>query len=86
MIIALVIGFLFLKSKVPIYESSATVIVKDEKSGSLSDELSVFSDLGIMTQRGNIYNEIEILKSRKLLSQVVKELSLNLTIYNKANF
>ncbi|MFW5674608.1 MAG: GumC family protein [Rikenellaceae bacterium MAG02] len=85
-IIALVIGFLFLKSKVPIYESSATVIVKDEKSGSLSDELSVFSDLGIMTQRGNIYNEIEILKSRKLLSQVVKELSLNLTIYNKANF
>lgn len=85
-IIALVICFLFLKSKVPIYESSATVIVKDEKSGSLSDELSVFSDLGIMTQRGNIYNEIEILKSRKLLSQVVKELSLNLTIYNKANF
>ncbi|MDD3630599.1 MAG: polysaccharide biosynthesis tyrosine autokinase [Bacteroidales bacterium] len=85
-IIALIIGFLYLQSRTPIYESSAMVIVSDEKSGNLSDELSVFSDLGIITQKGNIYNEIEIFKSRKLLSQVIQELQLNITIEKEGNF
>ena len=86
MAIALIIGFLYLQSRTPIYESSATVIVSDEKSGNLSDELSVFSDLGIITQKGNLYNEIEIFKSRKLISQVVQELQLNITIEKEGNF
>jgi len=86
MAIALIIGFLYLQSRTPIYESSATVIVSDEKSGNLSDELSVFSDLGIITQKGNLYNEIEIFKSRKLISQVVQELQLNIMIEKEGNF
>lgn len=84
--IALIIGFLYLQSRIPIYESSAMVIVSDEKSGNLSDELSVFSDLGIITQKGNLYNEIEIFKSRKLLSQVVQDLQLNISIVKEGNF
>ena len=84
--IALIIGFLYLQSRIPIYESSAMVIVSDEKSGNLSNELSVFSDLGIITQKGNLYNEIEIFKSRKLLSQVVQDLQLNISIVKEGNF
>jgi capsular exopolysaccharide synthesis family protein len=85
-VLAFIIGFLYLKSRVPTYESKAMVIVRDDKSGVLSEEINIFSDLGIITQKGNIYNEIEIFRSRRLLTQVIKDLSLNISILKEGDF
>ncbi|MBA3707171.1 MAG: polysaccharide biosynthesis tyrosine autokinase, partial [Bacteroidetes bacterium] len=50
--------------------------------GSISDELSAFEDLGILKNNKNIDNEIEILRSRSLMTRVVNELHLNISYYS----
>jgi len=83
-IVVVLLAFLYLQNKAPVYESTAMVIVKDDESGSLSGEMNAFSDLGLITNNVNLYNEIEVFKSRKLIIEVVKKLDLFLTIKKEA--
>jgi tyrosine-protein kinase Etk/Wzc len=70
-------SFLYVRYSVPQYESRASVLVReDEKGGGLA-QFSVFKDLGLMGGASNLDNEIEIYKSRKLLTGVIKKLRLN---------
>src|ERR1700740_1587152 len=63
------LGFAYLRYQTPLYEVNATVLIKDDKNGnSVSDELSAFEDLGIFKNKKNIDNEIEILRSRSLMT------------------
>jgi tyrosine-protein kinase Etk/Wzc len=83
-IVSLCLGYVYLKSHPPLYEVNATILIKDDqKGGSVSDELSAFEDLGIFKGKGNIDNEIEILKSRSLMTKVVQELKLNVSYFSK---
>lgn len=75
--ICLVLGFVYLRYQAPVYEVNATILIKDDKKGAVSSELSAFEDLGIFNSNNNIDNEIEILKSRSLMRRVVNELKLN---------
>ena len=82
-IFGIIFGFVFLRYQVPQYEVNATILIKDDKKGgSVSDELSAFEDLGILKNNKNIENEIEILKSRYLMTMVVKELKLNIKYFS----
>ncbi|MFO0436225.1 MAG: GumC family protein, partial [Sphingobacteriaceae bacterium] len=76
------LGFVFLRYQTPQYEVNASILIKDDKKGGMSDELSAFEDLGILKSNKNIDNEIEILKSRALMTRVVNELKLNITYYS----
>lgn len=77
LIVVVILAFFYIQSRAPVYESSAMVIVKDDESGPLSgDDMNVFNDLGLVGSNTNLYNEIEVFKSRKLLSEVVRNLSL----------
>ncbi|MFV8341095.1 GumC family protein [Flavobacterium sp. XS2P39] len=79
--LSLLFAFLYLRYTIPQYEASATILVKDEKKGGMLSELSVFSDMGIGGgMKSNLDNEIEILKSRKLVESTVKKLNLNTTL------
>jgi len=77
------LAFAYLRYTVPLYEASATVLIKDDKNGksSLRDELSAFEDLGILASNQDLDNEIEILKSRSLMMEVINELHLNVRYY-----
>ena len=80
--IALILGVVYLRYQVPQYEVNATILIKDDKKGQVSDELTAFEDLGILKNTKNIDNEIEILRSRSLMTKVVNELKLNITYYS----
>src|SRR5690554_2816772 len=64
--------FIYLKVTIPVYNTSAKLLVEDKKSGGGSGELAVFSDLGLFSNTSSLANEVEILKSRTLIERVVR--------------
>lgn len=72
----LVMVFIYLKVTIPVYNTSAKLLVEDKKSGGGSGELAVFSDLGLFSNTSSLANEVEILKSRTLIERVVDDLDL----------
>ena len=78
-IISLSVAFLYLRYSTPKYDTTATILIKNDKKGGLSDELAAFGDLGIVAGSSkSIDNEIEIIKSRNLISNVINKLNLNI--------
>ena len=76
-VLALAAAYFYIRYQAPLYEVSASILIKDDKKGAGISELSAFDDLGLLQKSNNIDNEIEILKSRSLMTLVVKELRLN---------
>jgi len=78
-LVFLVFSKIYLRYSVPIYKSSASILIKDDKSGGLASELSAFQDIGLFSgQKSRIEDEIEILKSRKLIEKTIKEGEFNI--------
>ncbi len=78
------IAVFYAKTKVNIFETSTTILIKEE--GSSSSELMAFQDLtslGIGGGGNNLVNEIEILKSKYLTNSYVRKLNLNVEIYQR---
>lgn len=81
-LVFVVIAFLFLRYSSPKYEATATILIKDNEKGSSISGLSAFESLGLFADAENsLENEIHIIKSRKLITQVTKELQLNYRYY-----
>jgi uncharacterized protein involved in exopolysaccharide biosynthesis len=80
-LLALVLAFLYLRYATPQYQASTTILIKNDKKGGISEELAAFEDLGIGGSSKNIDNEIEIIKSRKLISDVIDTLQLDVVYY-----
>ena len=80
--IGLAIAFVYLRYATPIYESKAKILVKDDNKASARGEMEMLQTLGILPGTSNVNNELEIIKSYSLSSQVVKELSLNIALYS----
>ncbi|KMQ65579.1 capsular biosynthesis protein [Chryseobacterium angstadtii] len=86
--IALVIGYISLRFMVPVYDIQSTILIKDAKNSSSSPvgtDLGVLPDLsGIGGLKTNsIANEIEILKSKKMMREVVVNQNLQTNISAK---
>ena len=83
-LVFLAIAFFYLRYSTPIYKSTTKILVKDDRKGGIANELSAFSELGILSgTKSNVDNEIEIIKSRTLIEKTIKDLSLNVKYYNK---
>jgi len=79
-------GFVYLYLALPLYEAQATILIRDDsKGGGELNEVVAFEDLGILTRKSNLENEIEILKSRTIMLRVVNELGLNFRYYQEKN-
>ncbi|RDI58361.1 GumC family protein [Flavobacterium glaciei] len=76
--ISLSVAFIYLRYALPQYRATTTILVKDEKKGGLSSELSAFADMGLGGAKKSLDNEIEILKSRSLIESTVKKMNLNI--------
>lgn len=84
LLIMLGISFLYLRYTPKEYFVSATIFINDEDKGGISSELSAFEDLGLMKgTKKSIINEIGVLKSRTLLENVIKELQLHVSYFDK---
>lgn len=76
-LMCLLAAWLYLRYSTPVYNISATIIIKDdEKGGSAVSGLDIFNDLGIINSSKNIDNEIELLRSKSLIKSVINELEL----------
>lgn len=87
-IVAIIGGWFFLRYSIPVYNTEATLLIKEvKKSSSSQPEMSVLSELGGIGGMGtnSIDNEIEIFKSKKLMLSVVRELGLETNIYSQGN-
>lgn len=73
-IIALLIAYAYIKAANPVYEISATILVKDEKK--VPQEKSALKELDQSSSPKNAETEIQILKSDNLISKVVLDLKL----------
>ncbi|MEC5156970.1 GumC family protein [Chryseobacterium sp. MP_3.2] len=85
-LIALVISFLYLKTTSSVFQINSTVLIKDAKKspgdlGALSD-LSGFGNMAT----NSIENEIEVFKSKKLMSDVVTRLGIQLNLFSEKGF
>ena len=82
-IISLGLAFLYLRYSTPEYSASASIMIKDNQKSGISAELAAFEDLGIIGggSANNTDNEIEILKSRKIIGNVVDSLHLGVSYF-----
>lgn len=80
-IIALLLAFIYLRYTTALYQTRATIIIKDEKSASSPMEMAAFSQFGSFLSRFNtskIDNELAIFNSKRIISKTIKELGLNI--------
>ncbi|MFI5185157.1 MAG: GumC family protein [Chitinophagales bacterium] len=71
----------YLRFQTPLYESVATILIKDEKKG--EDDSRIIESLNLLSTKKIIENEIEVLKSKAMMMQVVKKLHLYAPVYEK---
>jgi len=88
-LLCLVGAWFYLHWATPIYNISATVLIKDEKKGGGSGVSSELEDMGLsglMTSSKNIDNELEVLRSKTLVKEVVNQLNLYITYRDEDEF
>lgn len=70
-----------------VYSATAKILIKDnENQGRARNAIAAATDLGMMTQTDGFQNEMEILKSSGLSSEVLKNLKLYTTYKLKGRF
>lgn len=79
---ALTVAWLKIRYATPIYQVNSTLLIKDEntRSPGVSQE-AIFQDLGLMQGGPRLLNEMQILKSRPVMEEVVKKLGLDVEYY-----
>ena len=88
-IVCVAVAWGYLRLTTPIYNVSATVLIKDEKKGggaNMSSELEKMGMNGFVSSSSNIENEIEVLTSRTLAREVVSSLGLFVTYMDEDKF
>ncbi|HEY8660505.1 MAG TPA: polysaccharide biosynthesis tyrosine autokinase, partial [Hanamia sp.] len=81
--ISLFIAFIDLRSQVPVYVASAKVLLKDPNKG--GGDTKVLDALNIFSEKKIVDNEIVVLRSSDMMTEVVKQLDLYATVYNQGN-
>ena len=81
-----VCAFAYLKVATPVFNVSATVLIKDEDKGggaTMASELEKMGLGGMMNTKNNVDNEVEVLKSKSLALEVVEQLNLYVSYRNE---
>lgn len=81
-IVCLIAAYVYLYIATPVYNISATVLIKDDKKGGSSNNVAGLDELGLsglITSSQSIDNEIEVLRSKTLVKEVVNYLNLYVT-------
>lgn len=84
-IICLLVAYIYTEYTAPKYQIYSRLLVNDdEKSGGLGKQSGAMMDLGgLLGSSNSVDNEAEILKTRFLMEQVVRDLQLNIIYCSK---
>ena len=77
------LAYLYIKTTPPTYESYMSILVKDEKKG--QDDSKMEEAMNVFNTSKIVENELEILKSRDVVNDVVKKLKLYAHINTKTS-
>src|SRR5687767_5672286 len=72
LLICLTGAWAYIRNSTPFYEASASILFKDEKKG--SDDSKISESLNYLSSKKIVENEIEVLQSKSLMKEVVKNL------------
>ena len=75
------VAYVYYRAEVPIYVSSAKVLLKDPNKG--SGDSKVLDALNIFSEKKIVENEILVLRSSSLMQEVVSSLDLYATVFNQ---
>lgn len=81
-IACLIAAYVYLYIATPVYNILATVLIKDDKKGGNANNVAGLDELGfsgLITSSQSIDNEIEVLRSKTLVKEVVNYLNLYVT-------
>ena len=85
----LIAAWVYLYISTPVYNISATVLIKDDKKGGSAGMLSGLESLGLdgmVSSSQNIDNEIEVLRSKTIAKEVVENLGLYISYMDEDEF
>jgi len=86
-LVCLISAWGYLHFQTPVYQISASIMTKDDKKGgSGSADLESLGLGGMMTSTQSIDNEIEVLRSKTILKEVVNNLELYITYNDEDEF
>ncbi len=80
----LVVAWGYLQIVSPVYEITATLLIKDEKKG--VENPRMVESLNIYTSKKIVENEIEVIKSRTLMRETIKILHLSSPVFEDGLF
>ncbi|MGB3775276.1 MAG: Wzz/FepE/Etk N-terminal domain-containing protein, partial [Leeuwenhoekiella sp.] len=85
LIIFVSLAYVYLRYSIPQFSVYSTILIDTEDSPGAS-ELAVFQDLGYADQtQSKIENEIQIIRSRSIMNEVIKKLNLNVQHFSEGN-
>jgi capsular exopolysaccharide synthesis family protein len=76
-ILCIAVAVVYLMWAPVIYERSATVLIKDDKTSNM--ETAMFQDLAIFESKSNVNNEMIVFKSHSLMEEAVRRLKLDVS-------
>ena len=83
LIICLGIAAIYLRYTTPIYQATAKFLIKDDNNNQRGNSLKNATNLGFISNSNGIDNEMEILKSRSLAEQTVRDLKPYVSYYTE---
>jgi len=83
-LLSLTIAFVYLQFTVPVYESSASILIKDEKKGQEDSKMEEL--LNLFGTKKIVENELEIIRSNEVISDVVTKLKLYAPVYTESGW
>ncbi|MEZ4793623.1 MAG: polysaccharide biosynthesis tyrosine autokinase [Gelidibacter sp.] len=81
-LMAIALAFLYIRYSTPQYQANATIKLKQDENSKKLSEISAIQNYGIFSNDySKVIDEVEIIKSRAIISQVAKDLKLNIQYY-----
>jgi len=77
--VCIALAIVYLKFTLPAYESTTSILLKDDQKGGGTAEINAFKEMGLFTQKNNVDNELEVLKTSTLVEHAVRELGIYTT-------
>ena len=88
-LVRLIGAWIYLRMATPVYNISATVLIKDDKKGGNTGSMVGLEELGLsglISSSQNIDNELEVLRSKTLVKEVINLLNLYVSYTDEDGF
>lgn len=71
----------YIRKMTPLYESTVSILLKDEEEG--GGDSKIMESLDLLSSKKSVQNEIEVIRSRTMIKEVVKELHLYVPVFEQ---